>query len=145
MNFGEKLTKETWDFIEKDDNSTKLVKQFEEYHGKLIDETFPKVSMRITENDKPWITKEMNEWRRRHQRIYRKQGKSKKYMELKNLFDEKRTLAMEKYKMRILQDAKEGKRTNAYKALRRMDPEYNKQREICLESHQEEGFPLNNQ
>ena len=83
---------------------------------------FPLKEMKKEENDKPWITAELKVLKRKHQRIYRKEGRSPKYVEVVKLFEEKREAAISKYKEKIVAEVKEGKRSSAYKALRKLDP-----------------------
>ena len=51
--FGEEITKEAWDFMTGDLSSTELVDQFEKFTEKLIDETFPKIKMKVTDKNQP--------------------------------------------------------------------------------------------
>ena len=54
-----------------------------------IDEYFPTKTVKLSNKDKLWIDAELKKLDRQKKRIYYKQGKSKKYLELKKLFDSK--------------------------------------------------------
>ena len=69
----------------------------------------------------PYITQELKLLRRQRQRVYRKEGKSVKYKELKDKFDSKLKTEAEKYQNRILDEVREVKLANSYKALRKLE------------------------
>ena len=54
-------------------------------------------------------------------RIYRKYGRNEKYQEIKDQFDRKIKVAAEKYRQKILYEVTQGKRNNAYSALRKLE------------------------
>ena len=58
--------------------------------------------------------------RRQRQRIYRKSGRSPKYIEIKSKFDLKLRQAADKYHAKIEAEVREGKRNNSYSALRKL-------------------------
>ena len=73
--------------------------------------------------------------------MYRKHGKSEKYSRLKKEFEEEKMKAVEQYKEKVIEEKKEGKRNSSYKALRRLDPEFErKKKEYCLQQHEEDGL-----
>ena len=53
-------------------------------------------------------------------RIYRKQGRSPKYHEIKDAFDNKLKAAAMKYKEKIIAQVSEGKRGSSYPAIRKL-------------------------
>ena len=54
-------------------------------------------------------------------RVYRKEGRSTKYLSLLNKFEDKMKIEAEKYHQKILSQVVEGKRNNAYSALRKLE------------------------
>ena len=58
--------------------------------------------------------------RRRRQRVYRKQGRSPIYLEIKEEFEEKLKSAALKYKEKIIAEVSEGKRGSSYPAIRKL-------------------------
>ena len=53
--------------------------------------------------------------------MYRKEGKSDRYLLLKNEFDMKIKSEAEKYHKKVLDEVLEGKRYHSYKALTRLE------------------------
>ena len=84
----------------------------------MVEHTFPEKIVHISYYDKPFMTQELKQLRRQRQRIYRKEGRSTKYLQLKTKFDQKLKMEAEKYKQKILTEVSEGKRNNLYKALK---------------------------
>ena len=121
MNFGALLVTETWDFIKPEMTSTEMVEAFVNYSSEMLDKFFPVKTVTITPYDKPYMTEELKSLCRRRQREYRRSGKSGKYLELKNSFDNKLKTEAEKYRQKILLEVSEGKRVNSYKALRKLE------------------------
>ena len=65
------------------------------------------------------MTEELKALRRRRQRIYRKQGRSPKYHEIKDAFDNKLKAAALKYKEKIIAQVSEGKGGSSYSSIRK--------------------------
>ena len=53
-------------------------------------------------------------------RVYEREGKSRKYLELKKLFNVELKKEAEKYKNRVIDEVKVGKRGSAYSAIRKL-------------------------
>ena len=92
---------------------------FEKYKTALIEQTFPEKTVTITDRDLPFMTEELKLIRRQRMSFYRKQGRSEKYLELLDRFDEKLKLEAKKYHQKILDEVAEGNRNNSYAALRK--------------------------
>ena len=58
--------------------------------------------------------------RRQRQRVYRRSGKSHKYLQIKEAFDEAFLKAVHKYKDKVIEEVTEGKRGSAYKAIKKL-------------------------
>ena len=71
--------------------------QFENTLMSKLDEICPVKLMRIGPQDKPFITPELKQLKRLRQREYCKNGKSLKYQELRNKFDQKYKLAAQRF------------------------------------------------
>ena len=80
--------------------------------------------------------------RRQRQRLYRKSGRSKKYLELKDKFDKKLQIEADKYHQKILAEVSDGKKNNAYRALRKLESGVNIQKNsnFSLPTHVEEDL-----
>ena len=85
-----------------------------------IDEYFPTKTVKLSNKDKLWIDAELKKLDRQKKRIYYKQGKSKKYLELKNLFDSKYKKAAAEYLEENVRKLKESDPGKAYATLNRM-------------------------
>ena len=57
--FGQWLVKETFDNIKNVDSPTEMVKVFQETINKKIEEVFPEKELKVFENDKEWMTEEI--------------------------------------------------------------------------------------
>ena len=87
--FGSTIVSEDWSFLEPDMTSTELVNLFENHTKKMVEDIFPEKSVTISNWDKPFMTEELKKLRRQRQRVYRKGGRCKKYLDLKLKFDNK--------------------------------------------------------
>ena len=85
--FGSQITNEDWSFLLPEMSLTELVGCFVDYTQKMIEETFPEKTVTISDWDKPFMTQELKHLRRQRQRIYRKGGRTPKYLDLKSKFD----------------------------------------------------------
>ena len=117
---GEVLATADWACFTPEMSSTELVEVFENYTANLVDEIFPLKTVCISSKDKPYMTEELKMLRRQRQRIYRKSGRSPKYIEIKSKFDLKLRQAADKYHAKIEAEVREGKRNNSYSALRKL-------------------------
>ena len=123
-------------------SSTDMVKHFEQHMQNLIEENFPEKTVTISNWDKPYMTQELKLLRRQRQRAYRKGPRSEKYMQLKSKFNLKLKAEAEKYRIKILAEVTDGKRSNSYAALRKLEMGYNdkKNSDFTLPSHAEENY-----
>ena len=123
-------------------SSTELVSCFVDHTQKMIEETFPEKTVTISDWDKPFMTQELKQLRRQRQRTYRKGGRTPKYLELKSKFDQKIKAEAEKFRQKILLEVTNGKRSNSYSALRKLDMGHSdkKVKGFTLPSHAEENY-----
>ena len=119
-----------------------MVSSFECHTSELIENIFPLKTVSISSWDKPYMTEELRVIRRQRQRVYRKQGRSQKYLDLKSKFDDKLKSEAEKYRQKIMTEVTEGKRNNSYSALRKLESGDNrgKNSDFTLPSHAEENM-----
>ena len=76
--------------------------------------------MRIGPQDKPFITPELKQLKRLRQREYCKNGKSLKYQELRNKFDQKYKLAAQRFLRKKKEELKMTEPGKAYRILKNM-------------------------
>ena len=98
-----------------------MVDSFERFSSDLVKRIFPSKTIHISDFDKPFITEELKILRRQRQRIYRKHGKSEKYLHVKKTYSKKLKREAEKYRLKVLREVAEGKRSNSYSALRKLE------------------------
>ena len=96
----------------------------------------------VVKHYKPYFSEELRAIRRQRQRLYRKSGRCKKYLELKYKFDQKLKIEAEKYHQKILAEVSEGKKNNSYRALRKLESGVNikKNSNFSLPTHVEEDL-----
>ena len=87
--------------------------------GKL-DEFCPLESFKVSNQDKPWINKELKILKRRKMREYQKRGKSEKYQKLDQEFHLKYKAAAKKFMDHKIKALKETKPGQAFKILKSM-------------------------
>ena len=138
--FGNIIVDQSWSFLAPNMSSTQMVAAFEKHSSSLIENIFPEKTVTISEWDKPYMTEELKLLRRKRQRTYRKGGRSAKYLDLKHKFDQKLKVEAEKYRQKIISEVQEGKRSNSYAALRKLETGNNvgKKSNFTLPSHAEE-------
>ena len=93
---------------------------FEEMTCKLFDETFPEKKVVFMENDKPWFTEELRLLKRQRMREYSSNGKSKKYIELRDIFKVKAEEAMKKHTEKLKAQVVEGRMGSIYPPLKKL-------------------------
>ena len=96
------------------------VRVYEELSLGLLKHTFPEKKVVYMETDQPWFTEELRLLKRKRMREYGAHGKSKKYHELLELFNNKAKDAINKYKEKLKKDVIDGKRGSVYPALKKL-------------------------
>ena len=119
-NIGQVLCTEKWLFMNPELSPTDLTELFEFYSGEIVNLFCPQKEVFSRPNDLPFITENMKCLKRSILREYEKRGKSLKYYDLKNSFEEKFELETSKYTEKIFEDVRNGNRSCTYSALRRL-------------------------
>ena len=83
--FGEWIMNEDWDSISVRLSPTEQVSMFEHLVQLKLDQFCPEKVIKLSSQDKAWMTGELKQIHRRKSREYIKTGKSKKYKELSQL------------------------------------------------------------
>ena len=109
-----------WNFLETGLSSTEIVTLFQQHCTNLVDKHFPLKTVKISSHDSPFFNERLRVLRRQRQWEYRRSGKSKKYLEIKKKFDEAFEKAAHDYKNKLITEVTEGKRGNAYRAIRKL-------------------------
>ena len=89
-NFGQWITSETWECVDAwEGDPSKQVEFFENVVKLKLDEFLPQKMVKIGIDDKPFMTLELKELKRKRMREYVKNGKSEKYLKLREDFKQK--------------------------------------------------------
>ena len=107
-----------------------------------LDELCPTQTMRVSQQDKPFINKELKMLNRRKQRTYVKEGKSQKYLDIKKEFDKKYKAAAERYIRAKVDDLKEAQPGRAYNILKTLgsEPGCTDDHTFSLPAHKEQNL-----
>ena len=140
--FGNILVTEDWAFLSPEMSPTELVTNFQNHTSNVVTKIFPEKTVKISNYDKPYFTEELRAIRRQRQRLYRKSGRSQKYLEIKDKFEQKLKIEAGKYHQKILAEVSEGKKNNSYRALRKLESGVNikKNSNFSLPTHVEENL-----
>ena len=117
---GQVFTSEKWLFMDPELSSTQLTELFQFYTGEILNTFCPQKQVLSRPDDDPFVIENMKILKRSILREYEKRGKSLKYFEMKNSFEQKVKLEVAKYKLKIFDDVKYGNRTSTYSALRKI-------------------------
>ena len=136
------IAREDWRCLMDDMTSTEMVDLFEKKSREMTDAVFPLRKVLVKEDDKPHFNEKLRLLKRQRQRIYRKEGKSLKYVEKKKEFKEKEKKEARKYKERVIEEVKSGKRGSSYKAIRKLGdgPSDLKGKTFYLQSHLDQSL-----
>ena len=80
----------------------------------------PQKTCFVSPDDKPWVTEKLKKLKHIFMREYERKGRTAKYFELKNIYNEKLVAEAQKYKERLESEVKSGDRTSCYAALRKL-------------------------
>ena len=100
--------------------TTQLNELYQSYTTNLVNTYCPEKEITFRPNDKPYVNEKMKQIKRQTMREYEKHGKSNKYFELKQTFENKMISEAEKYKTKIVEEVVNGNRGSAYSALRKL-------------------------
>lgn len=87
--FGQWICDEKWLEFDKNKTPNEQAQFLQKILSDKVDIFFPQKTFRVSLKDKPFITKELKQLDRAKKRVYRKQGRSRKYLDLKEKFDTK--------------------------------------------------------
>ena len=140
QSFGQQIVLDDWTFLNPGMSPTSLVEAFQEHCSNLVEKHFPLKTVNVSSHDLPYFNERLRKLRRQRQRIYRRSGKSEKYLKLKNEFDKSLMEAVHKYKDKVISEVTEGKRGSAYKALRKLGDGSNTDGNFHIPEYVEKNF-----
>ena len=85
-----------------------------------IDDCLPEKTLKVNDNDKPWVNFQVKRIDRQRKKEYSKHKRSKKWKYLDELFNQKSVEAMESYYTNIVEDLKTSNVGKWYSKLKRM-------------------------
>ena len=95
--FGEWIVMEGWKGVSCDLSPTQQVDAFEQIILDKLNTFCPEKSIRLSSQDKPWVTGELKAIDRLKNREYNKRGKTLKYKELAKIFEQKYKMEAQKF------------------------------------------------
>ena len=101
-------------------SSTQMSVVFEQLLGNKLNQFCPEKEVKLSSQDKPFITSELKRIDRLKNREYTKRGKTQKYKDLEKKFQLKYKMEAEKYLNKNLHALKSTKPGQAYSILKRM-------------------------
>ena len=87
---------------------------------KQLDNFCPEKSLKISSQDKPWVTAELKKISRQKNREYQKRGKTQKYKELAKTFNVKYKAQAAKFLRKNMDELMESRPGQAYNVLKKM-------------------------
>ena len=118
--FGEWIVGEGWDSISDKMSPTEQTAVFEKLINTKLNQFCPEKEIKLSSQDKPFITAELRKIKRQKSREYVKNGKSEKYKKLDKLFETKYKSEAEKYLQKNLDALRETNPGQAYHILKKM-------------------------
>ena len=97
-----------------------MVQRFQDTMKTLVENSFSEKQITIKSDDKPYFKENLRRLKRQRQREYYKHGRSMKYLELKEKFEEKLKIEKLKYIQKVCSEVVEGSRGSIYPALKRL-------------------------
>ena len=142
--FGQWLTRETWDSIRDTDTPSEQVKVFERIIQGKLDKHFPIKKTKIGVGDLPYMTSELKALKRRRMKEYRKNGKSSKYKQYLVDFQAKLFKASKEHLRKNIDSLKDTNPSKAYSILKKMGAQPGELEEIStftLPEHENLSIP----
>ena len=118
--FGEWIVAESWSTVRKDISASEQAVEFEKLLSKNLNNFCPEKEMKLSSQDKLFITAELKRIDRQKNREYLKRGKTEKYLKLKGQFDMKYKEAAQKYLDKNLDALREANPGQAFSVLKRL-------------------------
>ena len=144
IDFGFMLVNESWNNLKDNMSSTEMVDSFVSLNNELVDKGFPSKEIQVGPGDLPYFTEELRQLKRQKLRAYTLHGgKSPQFTRLKIHFQEKLEKEAIKYRKKIENEVKEGKRGSGYKSIRKLGKRPGEswlQPEFSLPAYIEEGL-----
>ena len=114
------IQEQNWKCIYRSTDVNEKATMFQNMIKEKLDLYLPEKTMKVFDDDKPWITKEVKDLDRKCKREYYKHRKSDRWQSLRNKFKEKCEQAKEKYQTDTIEDLKHSNISQWYSKIKRM-------------------------
>ena len=121
-NFGEWIVQQKWEGLRGDLSPTQQTEVFQSVVLDKLNELCPEKTVRLSTQDKPWVTAEIKQIDRQKSREYQKRGKTLKYKQLEKKFKEKYKSAAKKFLRKNMDELMDCKPGQAYNVLKKWGP-----------------------
>jgi len=141
--FGRRLLQEDWSCLEDGMSADQLVDTFQAAATRMVDENFPRKKVTVIQGELPFFTEALRKLRKQRDSVYRIQGKSTQYKNIQNNFKQKLKAEETKYRNKVIQEVKDGKRSSAYSAIRKLGDgpaDWDKKKEFSIPAYVDEGL-----
>ena len=141
--FGQWITSESWDCINDNIDPSEMVTKFEHLLAVKMDEFFPEKTMKIGNQEKPFITAELKRLHRMKSREYCKKGKSTKYHELRKKFADLYKHEAQTYLNKTVSELRHTNLGKMYSILKRLGSkpgDLDQENNFTLPSHADQGL-----
>ena len=118
--FGRWIIQEPWVEVFDAKTPTKKVEVFENLLSTKLNEHFPQKTVKITNQDQPWITPDLKNLIRRKKREYWKNGRSVKWSELNSQYNGKVLKSKKNFYSNFVEDLKTSQPGQWYTKLKRL-------------------------
>ena len=117
--FGRRMRSTDWDAVLPEAlDPDRLVDAYQAYTTKIMDELFPYKTVRCRSNEDPWVTNGARTLAKRKRRMFRREGKSMRWVRLRDLLEQRLSQSKETYVDKV---ASGGTSTRAYfKAVKKL-------------------------
>ena len=118
--FAKLIIKEDWKDIKEEDTVDEQEKALQHILTTFLDKACPTKTVKLRDNDKPFITKELKVIDKKRKKEYNKRGKTDKYHELNNEFKTRLLSEEKKFLKKNVDELKEVNPSQAYRVLKRL-------------------------
>ena len=143
--FGQWISHADWSELENVACTTEQGLLIRKIFQEQVDEKFPLKQVRISNIDKPWITHDIKKLDRWKKTEYKKKGKSDKYMNLLNSYNDKVYSASKQYLKKNVSDLMEAAPGRAWAVMKKMGAEpgqFGEEGAFSMTEHMEQNLTV---
>lgn len=132
-----------WGRVRDSATSTEMVENCQAISRVMVDQCFPWKTVTVRAGELPYLTEDLKKLRRLRDRTYGTQGRSPTFIRISEEFEAKNQNEAQKYKAKIIEEVREGKRGSGYSAIRKLGDcpgSHDRHGQFTVPSYQEEGL-----